>query len=361
MDILIKNNIVKWNKIVIDVGEHTTKVLNVHYAAKQVTVKCAENFDSSFISADREINFDELASKIDMCTSGKGRKDISITLPEFLVENRLISLKNKKEKEVDDIIKKEYVHFGKVSPITHVVDYAYLGKREESGDTVRYYLITAIQKSIANELISAFAEQKMKITTISCGVYNQCCLSELFFDEYEYLNRLLIDFGKKSTRITAFADGVAVYTRTVAVGFDSYVNSLFDAQTVLGKREIRDALCTVGVDNGEMSEEKEYDEKIDHDTYNDSVDTVNNLICGEIRRIIDLCENNDVTISKIYSTGFVFRGFKEMLMRETDIECEPVSFGVIGEKTGKGYVLTADEELGIIYSNALGMAVCPML
>ena len=122
------------------------------------------------------------------------------------------------------------MHFGKVSTITHVVDYAYLGKREEAGDTVRYYLISAVQKSVASDLISAFAEYRMKITTISCGVYNQHCLSELYFNEYEHLNRLFIDFGTKSTRITAFSEGVAVYTRTIDCGFDTYVTKLFESQ-----------------------------------------------------------------------------------------------------------------------------------
>ncbi|MCR4719089.1 MAG: hypothetical protein K5768_05605 [Firmicutes bacterium] len=361
MDILVKNNIVKWNKIIVDVGVHTTKILNVHYAAKQVIIKSAERFDTGFINAENELNFEELADRVDMNAQGRGRKDISITLPDFLVDSRIVSIKNKKENDVDGIIRKEYMHFGRVSPLTHVVDYAFLGKREESGDTVRYYLVSAIQKSIANELVSAFAKRKMKITTISCGVYNQYCLSELFFDEYEHLNRMLIDFGTNSTRITAFADGVAVYTRTIERGFNTYVNTLFDADSRAGMPEIRDVLYTVGFNEAGTEREKECLLQVDDEIYFDSVEKTNNALCGEIKRVIDLCATNDVAISKIYCTGFLIKGFDGILKSVTGLECEPVSFGICDEKSGREYVLVSENGLDIKYSNALGMAVCPML
>ena len=39
MDLLIKNNIMKRNKIIVDVGTHTTKILDVHYASKEIYIK----------------------------------------------------------------------------------------------------------------------------------------------------------------------------------------------------------------------------------------------------------------------------------------------------------------------------------
>ena len=362
MDLLIKNNIVKRNKVIVDVGVHTSKVLDVNYAAKEIVIKGREYFDSNFVILENGIDSDELARRVDMHTSGSGRKDISITLPDFLVENKIIQIKNKKESDIDKIIRKEYMHFGKVSPLTHVVDYAFLGKREESGDTIRYYLISAVQKSIANDLVAAFAERKMKITTISCGVYNQCCVSQLYSNEYEHLNRLLVDFGTKSTRITAFAEGVAVYTRTVDCGFDSYVSKLFETQSYAGRPDICNALYTIGEsDSFSDAEKKDYFEVIDEEEYLEIVHDVDKRICNEIKRVIDLCANNDVVVSKIYYTGFVIKGFDEVLKNESGIDCEAISFDVCDEKSGNGYVLITEDELSIRYSNALGMAVYPML
>ena len=362
MDILIKNNIMKRSKIIVDVGVHTTKVLNIHYAAKEIYVKEAECFESNFVITENGIDYDELARKVDMHASGSGRKDVSITLPDFLVESKIIQVKNKKESDIDRLIKKEYMHFGKVSPLTHVVDYAFLGKKEEAGDTVRYYLISAVQKSVASELIEAFSEYNMRITTISCSVYNQHCLSELYYNEYEHLNRLLIDFGTKSTRITAFSQGIAVYTRTVDCGFDTYVNKLFETQVYAGRPDICNMLYSTGENvNLEDFKNKEQLVLIDEEEYIETINMVDSQLCNEIKRVIDLCSNNDVIVSKIYYTGFIINGFEDVLKKETGIECEPVSFSLCDEKTGRGYILFTEEELGIRYSNALGMAIYPML
>lgn len=362
MDILIKNNIMKRNKIIVDVGMHTTKVLNVHYAAKEICIKEAEYFESNYVITENGLDYDELARRVNLHSSGSGRKDISITLPDFMIESKIIQVKNKKESDIDRVIKKEYMHFGKVSPLTHVVDYAFLGKKEEAGDTVRYYLISAIQKSVASELVEAFAEYKMRITTISCSVYNQYCLSELHFNEYEHLNRLLIDFGTKSTRITAFSQGVAVYTRTIDCGFDTYVNKLFETQVYAGRPDICNMLYSVG-ENVNLDEEDSNAPfaLIDKEEYLETIHDIDGQLCNEIKRVIDLCSNNDVIVSKIYYTGFLMNGFENVLKNETGMDCESISFYSCDEKTGRGYILFIEDGLGIRYSNALGMAIYPLL
>ena len=75
MDLLIKNNIMKRNKIIVDVGTHTTKILDVHYASKEIYIKEAKNFESNFVIVENGIDYDELARKVDMFTSGNGRRD----------------------------------------------------------------------------------------------------------------------------------------------------------------------------------------------------------------------------------------------------------------------------------------------
>ena len=227
MDILIKNNIIKRNKLVIDVGMFETKILEVHYEAKKVTITDAQVLSNQRIVCDDSVDFATLASTVAEVISGTGKTDVSISLPSELCESKIISIKNKKKSEIPKLIKKDYMTFGRVNPITHVVDYAFLGAREEDGDTVFYYLLSALQKSVASELISAFEKNKLKIKTIVSSVYNQICLSELFFDEYEHLNRLIIDFGSNTTRITAFSEGIPVYTRSIDIGFNAYIKSLF--------------------------------------------------------------------------------------------------------------------------------------
>ena len=246
MDFLIKNNIIKQNKLIVDIGMFSTKLLEINYAAKKINVTSAKIFDNSRNSDEYELDFENIARRTYEKASGNGRKNVVAVLPTELTENKIITVKNKKEKDIPRIISREHMSFGRVSRITHVVDYAYLGKRIESGDTVMYFLISAVKKSIANDLVSAFAEYKMSVKTIISNIYAQICLSELFFDEYENLNRLFVDFGTNSIRVTAFAEGVAVYTRTIDMGFESYIKTISSSSETAGKSDIVKALNQVG-------------------------------------------------------------------------------------------------------------------
>lgn len=359
MDVLIKNNIIKKNKMIVDIGTFATKVMEVHYAAKKITIMSARTIDNRQVMDNGEINYNELARKIYMEKRGTGKKDVSISLPANLCENKIINIKNKKESEIQKIIKKDHLNFGKANPLTHVIDYAFLGKREEQGDTVFYFLITAVQKSVVNEIIAAFNEYKMKIKTIVSSVYNQICLSKLFFDDYENLNRLFIDFGTRTTRITAFAEGCGVYTRNLDFGFNQIIEKLFQTQSLANKPEVVSAVNKVGY---YMLEDTKGYECFNVGAYNNTIEDVSAELFKEIRRVIDLCESNDTEISKIYITGFVMPKMAEKIGEETGVKAQQVKFGVFDDKTGDGYILEIDDtQLGAEYSNALGLAIYPML
>ena len=352
MDVLIKNNIIKKNKLIVDIGMYETKVLETHYEAKTVTVISAATINSSGIVDESGIDFTELASRIDDQVYGSAKRDVSVSLPSEICEAKIITIKNK-----------DYMTFGRANPITHIVDYAFLGMREEDGDTVYYYLLSAVQKSIAAELVSSFDKYKLKVKTIVSSVYNQICLSEIFFDEYEHLNRLFVDFGTNTTRITAFSEGMAVYTRSIEVGFNSYVRLLFSAQEQAGKPEIIKALTNVG-EYTELSCEftREFFEDLSLDVYKRCVNEVDDYAINDISRVIDLCSKNDLAVSKIYFTGNSIKGFDRKVGDKLDLSVERVIFNSLDEKDGKGYVLEIDDiDFSESYINALGLCIYPML
>ena len=96
MDVLIKNNIIKKNKLIVDIGMFETKVLEAHYEAKKITITSAKTIGSKGIVDENGIDFSELASKIDDEFSGSGKKDVSVSLPSELCESKIITIKNKK-------------------------------------------------------------------------------------------------------------------------------------------------------------------------------------------------------------------------------------------------------------------------
>lgn len=363
MDILVKHNIVKSDKYIIDAGINAAKILEVHYGSKTVTIKKAMKIENTVHDEEGDFNFHDLARRVDEITNGRARKNILISLPHQLTESRIITIKNKKESEIPRIIKREYMSYGHVTPLTHIVDYAFLGKREEAGDTVSYYLISAVKKSIATELVDAFEERKLRIRRIVSSVYTRVCLAELMYNDYENLNRIMIDIGANSSRILAFADGVPVYLRDSETGFQSYIDSVFNSQEKAGIAEIKDALNEVG----EMSEldmelYTKYFNTLDKDIYKNCIEEVDRSIIQETERIINLCSSNNTQISKICITGHTLPGFTEKLARYFGINVMFLEFKDWDEKEGRDFILQVDDAgIDDSCSNAVGLAVSPMI
>lgn len=363
MDILVKHNIVKKDKFIIDAGMHSTKILDVRYSAKNVNIRKTMSFENLLNEKNGEYNFNDLARRADELTYGNGRQNIVISLPQHLTESRIVSIKNKKETEISKLIRRDFMTFGRVTPITHIVDYAFLGNRDEDGDTVGYYLISAVKKSIVNDLISSFADRKMRITQVVSGAYNRICLAELFFNDYENLNRIMLDIGTKSSRILALADGIPVYLRDIDIGFQDYIDSISQSQTKAGVTEIKNALNELGEMSGlDIELYSKYFHSLDKDIYKNCIEEVDRKIMRETGRIIDLFASKDARISKIYLTGHILSGFAEKMERNFSIDAEFVRFKDWEEKAGKGYTLTIDEAgMNESFSNAVGLAISQMV
>ena len=361
MDFLLKNNVIKATKLIVDIGMFKTKVISAYYASKTVSINYEESFDSSGTLKMGIPDFSDIAKGCYNIAQGKEHRDVMVSLPAEFVEMKIVSVKNKKEADIKKHIDKEYASFGKASRTTHIFDWAYLGKKEEQGDTVHYCLISAVHKNIVSNLIDAFSKFKMRITRITCSVYNQICLSELFSGDYDYLNRLFVDAGTRTTRVVAFSEGIPVYTRTIGIGFDSFADKIFMAQDKAGKPDIIAALVHIG-ESGLMTNEmrEKYFADLDYRVYFDCVNETVNALLNEIRRVIELCGNNDIAVNKIYGTGFWIPGVDERIKSMLGLEYEQVRFSACDEKEGKGYMFFNEYVLDPQFSNAVGLAVCPM-
>ncbi len=353
MDLLIKNNVIKQTRLIVDIGTYRTKVLEVRYEAKNIHILSAKSFEST---AGGEMNFADIARRVRGVSGGSGQKNVVVILPAGLTENRVASFKNIKETELCKAVENE--SFRKVSPATHEIDYAYLGKRDEQGDTVRYCLMAAVAKSVDNEIVSEFQTCGMKVISVVTSVYAGINLSGLFFDDYEHPNRLMADFGRDSMRLSAISDGVAVYTRVIALGRASYEDALFNAQDDAGRPEISEALEKVGC-KPMLTPHSRYFEKLDEMLYFDIVKSVNTNIIGELSRVLDLCETNEIPITKIYFTGRPIFGFEKAAAENLGTECEIVDFRGVMEKEGRDYVICFDAETDREFANAVGMAISP--
>lgn len=358
-DTLVKNNIIKADKAIIDIGTYSAKILEAHYTAKHVDIKDANIIKTGF---NGEFDFEEFANNVNAVLAGKVRKDIIVSIPSSMTESKIISIKNKTDRDTKSLVEKQCQSFGKASNITHVINSTFLGKREEQGDSVSYFLITAVSKSTINEIIESFDELGMKITRIVCSQYNQVCLSKFYNNEYDSLNRIMLDIGHKESKITAFADGIAVYTRVINYGFRNYVDKIFKVHTDASKKDIQKALINVGGDIRLVERDgNAFLENMNKNLYLKCISDVDDEILNEISRILDMCNNNDIDISKIFCTGSQLIGFSEKLEESSGIPCENIYFTYEDEISGENFVVIIDaENIEPTFSTAVGLAACPM-
>ncbi|NLB81695.1 MAG: pilus assembly protein PilM [Clostridiaceae bacterium] len=361
MDFLIKKNIIKKSKVIVDIGSKYIKILEVHYAGKKVTVTNAQKIDSTAMFQDG-INYADMAKEIRNIIGEQKKCEVSVSLPAHLVESKIVTVKNKKQTDIPKLMEKEYSAIGRVTPLTHILDYAYLGKKEENSDTVHYCLISAVHKNTMEQLVEAFLEYDLKITTVTFPTYNMICLSSLYHNDYENLNRLMIDFGASGTRVVAFSDGIPVYARNLDIGFQSYVEKLIAEQDLVGTPDIIKALKIVGeMSLLENEQTRKYFNSLDKTVYYKAVDHVSSKLISEIERIIELCENNGIGITKIIYGGSVINDFDKRL-KHLGFEVEKFDLDMCGDMQARDFLLWIEEiSVGSLYFNGLGLAVSTML
>ena len=219
MDYLIKKNIVKKNKVIVDVSKQQTRILGVHYAGGKVNVTGSYTFDTGE-RFDARALATEVSGAIFHHAPDIKNGDIVLSIPSSLVQFRLESVKNTKLAEIDKYIRANH-QLNKAAEQTHIIDWTYLGEREEKADTVRYYLVAAVSRSEEYAIIEEFRKQRLNVTGITFAENNMVCLTDLWHDDYEYMNKLYIDIGAENSRVIVESGGVVVYSRLIDCGLSA--------------------------------------------------------------------------------------------------------------------------------------------
>ena len=88
---------------------------------------------------------------------------------------------------------------------------------------------------------------------------------------------------------------------------------------------------------------------------------VSSKLMDELQRVLELCGNNGVTITKIIYGGSVIGGFDKRL-KQIGIEVEKFDLDMCGEMQAKDFLLWIEEiSVGSLYYSALGLATGTML
>lgn len=349
MDFLIKNNVIKKVKVIADVGHKYLKIIGVRYENKQAVVFCCDKVDSSGIFLDDEINAHELVRLISsfIRTNRIRNPEISLSLPSSMTVSKIVDVRNIKEKDIDKHIKNEHYNFNRVTPITHIIDWAYLGKREENGDTIHCCLLCATPKSVVMPLLEQFTKCKIKVGLITTDFANQVYFADLFANDFEHMNKMLVDFGQQTTKIIVLLDNIPVYCREIDIGYDIIQSTIFK-ETGVGIPEIAARLLNgVTHDNPELET---------------AVHLQADILYNEINRIIQMFEDDTVSISKIIWSGLCIYDVKNLIDTDGYISVDNFNLCDVDSANGSDYVISAQTmQLDGDFNGAVGMAVQTLL
>lgn len=359
MDYLVKQNIIKKNKVIIDIGRKHIKILGVNYAGGKITINSSYKIDSSNLFFEGELsNIKELTRTISSVinrTKLIKNGEISLNLPSSMVRYKIEFAKNIKTADLEKHIKSNN-QLSKVSELTHNIDWSYLGEREENGDTLKYYLVGAVNKSVVMPIIEEFEKRNLKITSISFSENNIVSLSDLYHNDFEHMHKLYIDFGTTNTKVLVESSGTFVYSRVIDIGFNTFVDRLFEKfEGLVGIPEIISLLNETGLDK-----EKFFAGIYDKGAYFDVVDILVKDFQDELIRIIRMCENDGIDISKIVCVSDIISGMLDSFT-ENDITVDMFDLDEMREINGSNYVLFLDKaDVDRSFGNAIGLSLATM-
>ena len=359
MDFLVKQNIIKKNKVIVDIGRKYTKLLMVTYEKGHIGILDSQKVDTSSCFTDGELM--DVRGLVQKITTAVGKKklskktELSVSIPSSMVIYKIVPVKNVSTKDLKRYVKREFITLGKINTQNYETDWAYLGSREENGETVHYCMLAGVNKAYIMPILTEFEKRSYRVTQISFSVADLISLCDLYSEDYEHPNKMLLDFGITSTRVIIECEGVVVYTREIPMGFTVFVESLFHAFGTLGYPEIVAMLTEMGLRRDNFLAGIH-----DKDAFFDVIDKLAEDFQNELIRMMQMCEESGYTITKIISTGRLPEGLMDVFS-ENGIAVEKMELQEKGTKKGSSYIVTAEPELEPEYGVAVGLAVNTLL
>ena len=93
MDFLIKKNIIKKSKVIVDIGSKYIKMLEVHYAGKNNNYQCTKT-DSTTMFQD-DINYTDIAKAVSSTIGINKKLEVSVSCLPIWLNQKLLPLKQK--------------------------------------------------------------------------------------------------------------------------------------------------------------------------------------------------------------------------------------------------------------------------
>ncbi len=353
MDFLLKYNVTKKSRLIIDVGRRYIKLMSVDYAGGEARITETYKTDAySAYNMEGWLILSALAKIVNEIVNVKKavpKADIRLSLPSDAVKYKVGAAKNIKPTELDKYVR-DNLGLQRVSTETHNIDKTYLGKKELNGDTLLYYMGGAAEKSFAAEVVFAFGKYDLHISGLSFSMADMTLLAGLLETDAEP-NKVYIDFGAAATNIAVESVGTVIYCREIDIGFFSFTKRISDA-TGISRAEVADLIL-----EGQEPDNEDILETW-REVYTECVEDWQQ----EVARILNMMDDDGVLVTRAVLLNPLLPQMDErMRLAEIKIESiwDAVTDGSMIEKHKVRFLKSIKDMDG--FGCCLGAAVAPYL
>lgn len=342
--------------LVLDMGAHTVKVLDVHKKGETVTVNSfleIENVEKYFNGKDIT-NYDGLAADINRVlkvTDLKAKK-VDIVYNSSQLQTKIIKVPDMSEKDIKEFVDIEYhKSFNGVSPNTHILDYLPFGTIEEEDRVEHSILIATLPIVESAKLLKAFETKKMNINSIETNIHALGNALNLVDTQSPY--KMIAHVGKEYSIVLFSRDDVPIFYRMFSFGYDQLAREIQkEVQTSLGN--IDSMIRTIG-----FSQDDNFKSDIDQFEYHRIVRENFSTFVNEIYRSLNYVKmTTKFEPDHLVLSGGVANMEGVLAYIEENLAMDVRKWEFKGyENEGRIVKVKGNEIIGPEYAMALGLSV----
>lgn len=349
------SSLIKDQTLVVDIGSHTVKVLDVTKKGEHLTINGfleIENVEKYFNGKDI-VNHEGLANDIKrvLKVADLKAKKMDIVYNSAQLQTKIIKVPMMTEKDVKEFVEIEYhKSFTNISPVTHIMDYLPLGVLQEEDRSEQSILIATVPIVESTKLLKVFETKEMQVNAIETNIHALGNAVNLVDTESDY--KLILHMGKEYSLILFSKGNIPTFYRMFPFGHNQLSRKI--------QEELQTSLSSVdnAMKNLGFYPDEEFKTDIDLMSYDYTLKEGFSNFMNEVYRSINYVKmNSKFDADKIYLSGGManMKGIEEYVEENLSMPAVKWQF----ERSAKNdYVINmkGQEKLGPEFALVLGLS-----
>lgn len=354
-------------RLIIDIGNQTTKIIEASIVKKKVVIKNVYKLDTSRYVANKDITNVPLLVEGIAQYLGENKvksKKISLMFTSKALETNFEAVPQMNKKEMKEYIKGAMADkFLNKTDKTHCMDYGTFGDVVmESGGSHSAVIMAALPKTQVNALVKEFKKYGYKVDEVDTHISSLIYLYSILEYDYENNTKILVDIGYTVSYLLVMHLGVPIAFREFSgiAKVAEYIRKEIDIPPTM----LNELIMSVGLDKDSLPDSA-YDLfdslGIEEFLYFEELDRAIEMnILEDIRKSIDFYEQSmKLSVKKVFTVGggSLITGIGNALERHTKAEVEVLE--IVSSVTNEEYTIANGSNVVVdgSFGTCVGMAI----